>query len=117
MYAKMGRLSSARGPISLQILRPALPIIAMANILWIWLAANASVDLLICEMRAADAVQSEQCHGEPRADVKTIYNASSGVCQPLLCTENLTEWLLRLCQLIFEGYLILVVPAKARYAF
>lgn len=117
MYGEAGRLSSARGEISLQVLRHALPIIAMANIWWIWLTANASVDLLICEMRAADAVESEQCHGEPHADVKTIYNASSGVCQPLLCTESLTEWLLQLCQLIFEGDLILLVPAKPRYAF
>lgn len=115
MHAERGRLSSARGEISLQILRHALPIIAIANILW--LAANASVDLLICEMRAADAVESEQYHGKPHTDVKTIYNASSGVCQPLLCTESLTEWLLQLCQLIFEGDLILLVPAKPRYAF
>lgn len=117
MYAETGRLSSARGEISLQILQHALLIIAIANILWIWLAANASVDLLVCEMRAADAVESEQCHGKAHADVKTIYNASSGVCQPLLCTESLTEGLLRLCQLIFEGDLILLVPAKPRYAF
>lgn len=64
MYGETGRLSAARGQISLQILRHALPIIAMATILWIRLAANASVEWLICEMRAADAVESEQCHGK-----------------------------------------------------
>lgn len=68
-------------------------------------------------MRAAGTVKWEQYHGKPHPDVKTIYNVSSGVCEPLLCTESLTEWLLQLCQLIFEGDLILLVPAKPRYAF
>lgn len=57
------------------------------------------------------------CHSKHHTDMKTIYNVESGVCQPLLCMESLTEWLLQLLQLIFEGDLILLVPARPRYAF